>query len=218
MTTGRQSPWRRRFLRGAAAIAGARIQVVGEQPPPSCLLLANHSSWLDILVLSGATGCAFVSKDKLGHPLIHWLADQNHTIYVDRSARRSVGDQVAAIRTALVEARRPIALFPEGTTGPGDCVLPFRPSLLAAVAPAPPDSVVQPVAIDYGAASTELAWYGEDAMTNALRILGRRGTFAVTVKLLDPLPASDDRKLLATMAQQRIADALAASSSRGTRL
>jgi len=212
------SPWPRRFLRRAAAIVGARVTVAGAEPEAHTLLLANHTSWLDILVLSGATGCAFVSKDGLGHPLIHWLADQNHTIYVDRSARRSVGDQVSAIREALLAARRPIALFPEGTTGPGDRLLPFRPSLLAAVAPPPGESVVQPVAIDYASLASTVGWYSESGKSNVLRILGRRGRIPVTVRVLEPLPRSGDRKALAALAQDRIAAALAASSSPATRL
>jgi 1-acyl-sn-glycerol-3-phosphate acyltransferase len=188
------------------------VRVVGPKPKPYSLLIANHISWLDILVLSSATGCAFVSKDKLGSRLIHWLADQNHTIYVDRSARRQVGSQVATIREALGR-RLPVAIFPEGTVGPGDELLPFRSTLLAAVAPGPEGTHVQPVAIDYGAAATELSWHGEQAIPNALRILGRRGTFPVTVRLLEQLPASNDRKAIAALAQERIGASLAASSS-----
>ena len=62
----------------ASAVEGAPVR-------PHTLLVANHTSWLDILVLGGATGCAFVSKDELGHGFIHWLADQNATVYVKRS-------------------------------------------------------------------------------------------------------------------------------------
>jgi len=181
------------------------------------LLVSNHVSWLDILVLASATGCAFVSKDRLGHRLIHWLADQNGTIYVDRTARRSSGDQINAIRNAL-ERKQPTALFPEGTTGPGDQLLPFRSTLLAAVAPKPTGSVVQPVALDYGPLAREIAWFDEAGSANVLRILGRRGSIPVTVRLLEQLPPMEDRKMLASLAQERIAASLAASSSISHRL
>ena len=69
---------------------GARVRVEGEAAGPHTLLIANHVSWLDIIALGGATGCAFVSKDQLGHGFIHWLADQNRTVYV-RRAQRSAG-------------------------------------------------------------------------------------------------------------------------------
>jgi 1-acyl-sn-glycerol-3-phosphate acyltransferase len=211
------SLWPYRFLRAAASIVGARVRVGGPKPYPHTLLLANHLSWIDILVLSSATGCAFVSKNDLGHGFIHWLADQNRTIYVDRSARRQVGDQVSAIRNAL-SRRQPLALFPEGTTGPGDRLLPFRSTLLEAAVPLPEHSFVQPVAIDYGSFTAEIVWFEEPAMRNVLRVLGRRGTFPVTVRLLEQLPAMDDRKQLAALAHDRIAASLTASSSTSTRL
>jgi 1-acyl-sn-glycerol-3-phosphate acyltransferase len=191
--------------------------VVGPKPYPHSLLLANHLSWLDIFVLASATGTAFVSKDRLGNRLIHWLADQNRTVYVDRSARRAAGDQVTAVRAAL-ERGQPLALFPEGTTGPGHHLLPFRSTLLAAVAPPLKGCWVQPVAIDYGAAAQEISWHKEPAVRNVLRIFGRKGTIPVAVRLLEPLPPINDRKALAALAQQRVAASLAASSSLSPRL
>ncbi len=212
-----RSTWPYKFLSAASHIAGANVRTVGPKPKPHSLLLSNHLSWMDILVLGRATGCAFVSKDKLGHPLIHWLADQNRTIYVDRSSRKAAGSQVQTIRQAL-RRRQPIALFPEGTTGGGDHLLPFRSALLAAVAPAPNGTFVQPVAIDYRPIQQEIAWFHEPAMKNVLRILGRPGRFQVTVRLLEHLPYSEDRKQLAQLAQERIAAALFASSSNTHRL
>ena len=209
-----RSAWPRRFLSLAARISGAKVQTLGPGPRPHTLLLANHVSWLDILVLASATGCAFVAKDRLGNRLVHWLADQNNTIYVDRSARRAVGSQVTAIQSALRSAQ-PIALFPEGTTGPGDRLLPFRSTLLAAVVPAPDQVGIQPVAIDYGELASEIAWHQEPGLANALRILGRRRPILATVRLLETLPRLQDRKQLAVLAQERIAAALAASSSVG---
>jgi lyso-ornithine lipid O-acyltransferase len=208
----RSSAWPSRFLAASAWIIGARVRVVGEAVRPHTLLVANHQSWLDILVLAGATGCAFVSKDDLGDPVVHWLADQNNTLYIRRSRRSTAGEQAAAIAAAL-ERPQPLALFPEGTTGPGDEVLPFRSALLSAVAPAPPQVEVRPVAIDYGPCSREIAWHGEPGKDHALRILARRGTIPVAIHILQPLDPAGDRKLLAHQARERIAAALAASSS-----
>ena len=123
-----RSLWPPRFLAAAAWIVGARVRVVGEPIRPHTLLICNHVSWLDILVLGGATGCAFVSKDTLGHSLVHWLADQNQTLYIHRGRRSTTADQASAIAAAL-DRPQPLALFPEGTTGPGDHLLPFRSSL-----------------------------------------------------------------------------------------
>lgn len=208
----RQSGWPPRFLAAAAWIVGARVRVAGDPIRPHTLLISNHVSWIDILVLGGATGCAFVSKDSLGHSLIHWLADQNTTLYIHRGRRSATADQASAIAGAL-ERPQPLALFPEGTTGPGDHMLPFRSSLLDAVAPAPADVEVRPVAIDYGPAAREIGWHNESGKDNVLRVLGRKGTLAIIVHVLPPLERSEDRKQLAHRARERIAATLAASSS-----
>jgi len=202
------SRWPRRFLASAGWIAGARVEVVGGPVRPHTLLLANHLSWMDIIVMSAATGCAFVSKDNLGHSLLHWLADQNHTLYITRARRSTTADQASAIAAAL-ERPQPLALFPEGTTGPGDHLLPFRSALLAAVAPAPPSVEVRPVAIDYGPAAREVGWHGEPGKDNVLRILGRKGSLPTVVRILAPLEPGADRKHMAHQARERIAAALA---------
>ncbi|HEX6217647.1 MAG TPA: lysophospholipid acyltransferase family protein [Sphingomicrobium sp.] len=210
------SRWPTRFLASAARICGANVTTAGKPVKPHSLLAANHLSWLDILVLGGATGCAFVSKDSLGHGFLHWLADQNATVYVRRSHRKGAKDQAMQIAKAL-EGDKPIALFPEGTTGPGDELLPFRSTLLEAATYAAKDVDVRPVAIDYGKAQHEVAWWNEPGKANVLRVLGRRGRLNVVVRLLDPLPHAD-RKSLAARMRSEIAAALAASDSRGSRL
>jgi len=209
---GGRSPWPTRFLAAAARICGAEVRLKGDPVRPHSLLVANHLSWLDILVLGGATGCAFVSKDSLGHGLLHWLADQNRTLYVKREHRKGARNQAVEIARAL-EGDMPIALFPEGTTGPGDALLPFRSTLLEAASYADKEVAIRPVALDYGVARTEVGWWHEPGMDNVLRILGRRGTLPVTVRLLDPLPHSD-RKTLAANIRTAIEAALAASDSR----
>ncbi len=204
------------FLRGAGWLVGVRARALGQPARPHSLLLANHLSWLDILVLAGTTGCAFVSKDALGHPVIHWLADQNHTLYVKRENRRGAGDQALAIAAAL-QREQPVTLFPEGTVGPGDRLLPFRSTLLQAAAAAGESVTVRPVVLDYGEAATEISWFGQDGRDNFIRILNRRGTIPVTVRLLEPIPPGD-RKAMALAAHGAIAAALFASSPRPSRL
>jgi 1-acyl-sn-glycerol-3-phosphate acyltransferase len=206
-----RSPWPPRFLAAAAWIAGTRVRVLGEPVRRHTLLVANHTSWLDILILGGATGCAFVSKDELGHGFIHWLADQNGTVYVKRTHRKGAKDQAIAIAAAL-EGDKSVALFPEGTTGPGTHLLPFRPTLLEAANFAAKDVAIRPVAIDYGPAKAEAGWWDEPGMNNVLRLLGRRGTLGVTIRVLDPLDRTGDRKQLAHAAREAIAKTLGLTS------
>jgi 1-acyl-sn-glycerol-3-phosphate acyltransferase len=205
-----RSGWPRRFLAASAWICGARVKVEGTPIEPHSLLICNHTTWMDIPVLGGATGCAFVSKDQLGHPLIHWMADQGRTLYVRRDHRRGAPHQAEAIADKLRDPE-PLALFPEGTTNPGTHMLPFRSTLFAAVAPPPSGARVRPVAIDYGEAAPDLGWYQEPGKDNVLRTLGRRRPVRITVRLLDPLPRMDDRKALANAAREAIAQALAST-------
>jgi 1-acyl-sn-glycerol-3-phosphate acyltransferase len=208
-----RSPWPPRFLGAAAAVIGARVRRDGPPLRPHTLLIGNHTSWLDILILGGATGCAFVSKDNLGHGFIHWLADQNSTVYVKRTHVKGAKDQAVAIAKAL-QGDKPVALFPEGTTGPGTHLLPFRSTLLEAANYAARDIEIRPVAIDYGDAAPELGWWQEPGKDNVMRILGRRGTLPVTVRILAPLERSADRKQLTEAARSAIAETLRLTSSR----
>ncbi|MDR6788198.1 1-acyl-sn-glycerol-3-phosphate acyltransferase [Sphingomonas sp. BE138] len=203
-----RSPWPRRFLGWVARIVGARVRVVGTPLTRDAVLLANHVTWIDIPALAGATGAAFVAKAELRDaPVVGWLCTLNRTLFVKRGDRMGVDAQVAALRAQLGGAQ-PVAIFPEGTTGDGVTLLPFKAGLLAALAPPPPDVRVQPVRIDYGAATPDVAWVGaEDGARHARRVLNRRGTFAVTLHFLTPFVPEGDRKAIAAAARARIAEA-----------
>ena len=208
---GGRSPWPRLFLRWVGRAAGMRARIVGRPLPGHVLFVTNHLSWLDIILLAGATGTAFVAKQEIARwPLVGWLARINRTIFVARTDRGNVRGQADALRIGLASSQ-PVTLFPEGTTDGGLAVLPFRPSLLAALYPPLPGLKVQPVAIDYGAAGEEIAWVGtESAAANARRILSRRDTTPVVLTFLDPIdPAAlADRKELADCSRAAIIKAL----------
>ena len=204
------SPWPRIFLGLVARAAGMKVRVAGVPLERDVLFLANHLSWLDILVLAGASGTAFVSKAEVADtPVIGWLAGLNNTVFVARSERAAVRGQADALRSALASGQ-PVALFPEGTTDGGPEILPFRASLLASLFPPLPGVKVQPVALDYGAAAHDLAWIGDEAgLANVRKVLERRGTTEVTVRFLAPVdPATGDRKALARAARDEIVEAL----------
>jgi len=190
-------------------IVGVRPRIEGATLQPHTFVIANHTSWIDILLLGGWVGTAFVSKAELKTtPLLGWIADQNRTLYIDRAARRDSHGQVRRIIDAL-QHHQPLAVFPEGTTGSGRHLMPFRSTLLEAVAPPPPEVSVRPVAVDYGDQADVVGWHsGERGMDNFRRVLGHRGTIPVTLRLLEPLPPDQDRKVLAQHARQSIVAAL----------
>ena len=203
----RRSPWPRLWLRAVAWIVGARVRCEGEPRRHTVVLLANHLSWIDIPLLAGTTGAAFVAKAELaGVPLVGWLCRLNHTLFVSRDDRLGIARQVDRLRGAL-SRDWPVAIFPEGTTGDGRALLPFKAALLAALDPAPPGLLVQPVRIDYGGETEELAWTGEESgLDHARRVLGRRGRFTATLRFLPPFAPADHpgRKAIAAEARRRI--------------
>ena len=216
----RRSPWPRRFLALVARAAGMRVRVVGVPLERDVLFLANHLSWLDILVLAGASGTAFVAKAEVAEtPLVGWLAGLNATVFVARAERSAVRGQADSLRSALGRGQ-PVALFPEGTTEGGGEILPFRASLLAALYPPLPGVMVQPVALDYGAAARDLAWVGDETgLANVRKVLSRRGSTPVIVQFLAPVdPAAADRKSLASAARDEIVEALRPSGDGTDRL
>ncbi|MGE0178570.1 MAG: lysophospholipid acyltransferase family protein [Sphingomonas sp.] len=212
---GARSPWPRRFLAFAGRRCGLRVRVRGVPIAGGVLFAANHETWLDILALGGVTGTSFVAKDEIRRwPLVGWLAGLNATLYVVRTARQEVRGQADQIRDALGVGGR-VALFPEGTVDGSRDVLPFRASLFASLYPPIPAVRVQPVAIDYGGATADIAWLDDESTGgNVRRILARPGTIVVTLDFLAPIdPAkAGDRKALAAASRAEIVAALDASA------
>lgn len=207
-----KSDWPCRFLGGVARRAGFVLRVVGTPLDRDVFFVANHVSWADIFLLGGATGCTFVSRDDVGRwPVLRWLAAQNNTVMVSRDGRGEIAAQVGVVRAAM-ERHQPVALFPEGATGDGVTLLPFKPALFAVLLPPPRTIQVQPVVIDYGSEAPEIAWTGsEGGGANVWRILGRPGRTPVTLHFLDAFGPGEhpDRKALASEARARIARTLA---------
>ncbi|HEX7872656.1 MAG TPA: lysophospholipid acyltransferase family protein [Sphingobium sp.] len=204
---GRDSRWPRRFLTMAGRLCGLRVDIAGQPLTQDVFLVSNHVSWLDILALAGATGCAFVARDDMGKwPVIGWLAAQNNTILVNRGERGTVQSQIGTVRSAMAR-HQPITLFPEGTTGDGHSLLPFKPALFAVLLPPPRAIRVQPVLIDYGADTDAIAWIDDEpGGANAMRVLARRGGTHVTLRFLAPFDPGDhpDRKAIAAQARAQL--------------
>ena len=124
------------------------------QPPVAgpMLLVANHISWLDILVMHAARYCRFVSKaDVRGWPLFGALATGGGTLYIERASRRDALRVVHHMADSLRQGDV-VAVFPEGTTSDGLQLLPFHANLIQAAISA--DAQAQPVALRFVNAAT----------------------------------------------------------------
>lgn len=151
---------------------GIALQVRGQPPLGGpVLLVANHFSWLDIVVMHAARPCRFVSRaDVQTWPLIGTLATAAGTLYIQRSVRRDALRVVQQMTEAL-QQRAVLAVFPEGTTGDGHTLLPFHANLLQAALAA--NAPVQPVGLRYadaatGTASAAPGYVGDDSLLGSL--------------------------------------------------
>jgi lyso-ornithine lipid O-acyltransferase len=215
---GRPSPWPRLFLLSVSWTFGLATATTGKRVRSNVFYAANHHSWIDIPVMSGVTGCTFVANDGIENwPLVGWLCKINNTIFVSRENRLSVGDQIGDLRAAIT-GDQPVTIFPEGTTHDGSGLLPFKPSLFAALVPPPPGMVVQPVFLTYGRHTRRIAWVGnETVIHNFWRLLSYVRPVTATLNFLEPFdPAAfDSRKAISAEVRRRIFDAMNGAVNKG---
>jgi 1-acyl-sn-glycerol-3-phosphate acyltransferase len=141
------------FWKGAAKIIGISLVVRGKPcPDHPVLFIANHASYLDIVVIGALVRAAFVAKKEVGQwPGIGLMARLGRTVFIERRPRRSK-DQKDAMISRLTELGESLVLFPEGTSNDGNRVLPFKSALLSVAEAHLPDGrplPVQPMSIAY---------------------------------------------------------------------
>ncbi|WP_068683588.1 lysophospholipid acyltransferase family protein, partial [Variovorax sp. WDL1] len=185
----RVQAWAARML----AIMGIRLVVQGTPPQGGPLLVvSNHVSWLDIITVHAARHVRFVSKANVQYwPLIGTLANGAGTLYIERERRRDALRVVHTMTEALCEGDV-IAVFPEGTTGDGNSVLPFHANLLqAAISSGAP---VQPMALRFADAATgELSlaprYIGNDNLPSSLWKVLKAPPLVAIVRFGKPQPS-----------------------------
>jgi 1-acyl-sn-glycerol-3-phosphate acyltransferase len=177
------------------------------------LIVSNHISWVDIVVLAAIAPMVFVAKREVASwPLIGAAAKVQKVIFVDRVRRQQTPETNKRIAERLAEGH-PVVLFAEGTSGDGNRVLPFRSALIGAVETACAEAglgevALQPMSICYtaqqGLPTTRtdqplVAWYGDLDFFPHFAAFIRRGAVTVTVSFGTPVTctAATDRKLLA---------------------
>jgi len=153
---------KKQWLRWFSAIVNLQIIKEGELPEQPAIVVSNHISWLDIIVIGQYLPAYFVAKsDILSWPVIGFLSRQAGTIFIRR------GDKKHILATAekmvwLLKQNSNIIAFPEGTTTKGDEVLGFHASLFQPALLT--KSTIQPIAIQYqGIAKEHAPFVGDDA-------------------------------------------------------
>jgi 1-acyl-sn-glycerol-3-phosphate acyltransferase len=218
-------PLRRRvpvfYHRFVCRLLGVRVRgsgrPVGDRP---LLIVANHSSWLDISIITSLAPVVFVAKSEIARwPFFGLLAKLQRTVFVERDRRQKTSEVNAQIAQRLAEGD-PVLLFGEGTAGDGNRVLPFRTALIGAardaIAAAGNDRIwIQPLSIAYvGQQGIALgrhlrpraAWYGKMKLTEHIGRIVRNGAMDVSVTWGEPIPydGAIDRKLLARQLESAV--------------
>jgi 1-acyl-sn-glycerol-3-phosphate acyltransferase len=203
------------YHRRCCRILGLNVRQIGDPVAARpALFAANHVSYTDITVLGSLIPGSFIAKSEIaGWPFFGWLAKLQRSVFVDRQVR-STAQQRDAIAARLA-AGDALILFPEGTSGDGNVVLPFKSALFSVVFNKHMPIAVQPVSVAY----TRLdglpigrglrpcfAWYGNmDLAPHLWRLLGL-GTVEVVVEFHPAVMVTDftSRKALADTCHQRV--------------
>ena len=202
------------YHRCLARLLGLSVTVDGE---PSCnrplLIVSNHISWLDIIVLSSRGPLTFVAKSEVaGWPLLGRLARLQQTVFVDRERKLKSRTTAEEIAGRMLDGHA-VVLFAEGTSSDGSTVLPFRSALVGAATAAMSAEggaatvFVQPLAISYLRSSRSTApWYGDmDFLPHLLSVL-RAGRIEARISWGAPLVfgQGSDRKEMTRRLEQGV--------------
>jgi len=210
----RAQAWRsyifRVWSRSLCALVGMSHSVRGVPPPAPCVLVSNHLSYLDIVLIASHVGVVFVSKAEVAHwPLLGFLSRSVGTIFVQRGARRRLPEVNASIHAALARGER-VVVFPEGTSSGGSDVGPFKPALLEPAAGG--RYPVYCAALGYrtapGAppASEAVCWWGDMPFGSHVLGLLRMSHFHASLEFDSQAYRGQDRKELAQATWQAVAE------------
>jgi len=217
----RRKSFPQNYHRFMAKLFGLRVRVIGEPVQGGgVLIVANHTSYFDIVVFSISQRVSFVAKSQVRDwPFFSTLASLQETIYVERERRSKTGEARDEIRDRL-RAGDTLVLFPEGTSNDGNRVLPFKSALMGAAettlgndaSGTPIPVTVQPVSVAYvglygipmGRENRPMfAWYGDMELIPHLWEALKMGPIDVVIEYHPPMTAHGvgGRKALAAAAE-----------------
>lgn len=221
------------FWSVACHILNLKVRTIGERAGSltpradgrRVIYVANHCSWLDVLVLGKVLPAFFIAKQEVRHwPVIGYLTFLGRTIYINRN-RQEAGQDVENVINQLRKGYD-IAFFPEGTTSKGNGLLPFMSSLFAIAKPVRrpsdpatddhPSCIIQPVTVAYDQLeglpvgrhrrSFVFSWFGDMDFGPHLMGLSKWRSMRATVVFHPPIKPEDypSRKALSNAARAAI--------------
>lgn len=207
-SNSRARDWRNRNFRGwariSARVMGMTINVRNQPPTGPFLMVSNHLSYVDIILLGSQANCAFIAKSEVaGWPIIGLICRTMDTIFIDRNLRKDIPRVMQRIDETLRRGLG-VVLFAEGTSTNGQSVLPFKTSLLDFAArnhlPVHYASVGYVVPSGEPSADRSVGWWGDMTLPGHLfRLLQLASFEASLVYGSEPIVANDRRVLAAKL-------------------
>ncbi|MEV6983745.1 lysophospholipid acyltransferase family protein [Sphaerisporangium sp. NPDC051017] len=165
-------------VQGFSVLGGSAVLPVQEPARGGTLLVANHVSWLDPLVVAAIMPCKPLAKsDIAGWPVLGSMVARGGAIFIDRERLSTLPGTVRDVADALA-AGHDVAVFPEGTTTCGRGMGPFRPAMFQAAIDA--GAPIRPIRLRFRDGdqnpATGPAFVGDDTLLASLgRVIAARG-------------------------------------------
>jgi 1-acyl-sn-glycerol-3-phosphate acyltransferase len=211
-----QQAWIKRWSIWVSRTLGLKVSVQGQidTSMKSALIVANHSSWLDIVVINSIQPSAFIAKAEIEKwPVVGLLVARSGTLFIERGKRHAVHKVLQDAIERLKQGRF-VAVFPEGTTNDGKALLPFHGNMMEAAIRA--EVPVQPLAIAYrdskGTLAQSIEFVGDTTFVDSMLKVLAESDLCVNVVIMpsEAIPGSN-RHILARNAQGAISKALSFS-------
>jgi len=145
-------------IKSVRFVLNIRVKYLGNRPSEPGLILSNHRSYIDIVLIPSKTPYVIVAKKEVSKwPIIGLAAKAIKVIFVDRDSaenRRRVREQIIS----RLKEGLSVLIYPEGTTFEGPGILPLKPGMFRVAANE--GLKIFPVAIEFK--DKDMAWIGDD--------------------------------------------------------
>ena len=168
------------------------------------LMVANHISWMDIIVIQSIKPCIFVAKsDVASWPLFGWVAQMTGTIFIKRDKVSDIKKALKKMKRRLI--KRSVCIFPEGTSTNGRYLLPFKSNLFQSSIDT--NKSILPLCLRYEQNNTysdKAAFVDDMSLVDSINKIKQEKDIYVIVEVLQPIRPRYNRKELASYTQEII--------------
>ena len=177
------------------------------------LMVANHISWMDIIVIQSIKPCIFVAKsDVASWPLFGWVAQMTGTIFIKRDKVSDIKKALKKMKRRLI--KRSVCIFPEGTSSNGRYLLPFKSNLFQSSVDT--QKSILPLCLRYEQKNTytdKTAFVDDMSLLDSIIKIKQENDIRAIVEVLQPIRPRYNRKELASYTQEIIRNNLSQNLS-----